>query len=200
MGRGVSAAGISFADDKLHVGGGNGPAAEAAGKSAGRKEPGTGEKKALPPDDRRRSQCGEIFSDQPSDWKKKHPDLGKQWLSLPGNMQLLVTPGILWPKFEDPEVGLNLAFCGSIKDEILDVASLALELISLLQRDYPELLAQRYKLEELSQTPLETMEAAARKRGCILPGKKIDYERIARVVLDEFRSGKIGKITLEKVK
>lgn len=125
---------------------------------------------------------------------------GKQWLSLPGNMQLLDTPGILWPKFEDPEVGLNLAFCGSIKDEILDVASLALELISLLQREYPELLAQRYKLEELPQTPLETMEAAARKRECILPGKKIDYERIARVVLDEFRSGKIGKITLEKVK
>ena len=125
---------------------------------------------------------------------------GKQWLSLPGNMQLLDTPGILWPKFEDPEVGLNLAFCGSIKDEILDVASLALELISLLQRDYPELLAQRYKLEGLPQTPLETMEAAAQKRGCILPGKKIDYERIARVVLDEFRSGKIGKITLEKVK
>lgn len=125
---------------------------------------------------------------------------GKQWLSLPGNMQLLDTPGILWPKFEDPEVGLNLAFCGSIKDEILDVASLALELISLLQREYPELLVQRYKLEELSQAPLETMEAAAQKRGCILPGKKIDYERIARVVLDEFRSGKIGKITLEKVK
>lgn len=125
---------------------------------------------------------------------------GKQWLSLPGNMQLLDTPGILWPKFEDPEVGRNLAFCGSIKDEILDVASLALELISLLQREYPELLAQRYKLEELPQTPLETMEAAAQKRGCILPGKKIDYERIARVVLDEFRAGKIGKITLEKVK
>ncbi|WP_415930539.1 ribosome biogenesis GTPase YlqF [Zhenpiania hominis] len=125
---------------------------------------------------------------------------GKQWLSLPGNMQLLDTPGILWPKFEDPEVGLNLAFCGSIKDEILDVASLALELISLLQREYPELLAQRYKLEELPQTSLETMEAAAQKRGCILPGKKIDYERIARVVLDEFRAGKIGKITLEKVK
>ena len=125
---------------------------------------------------------------------------GKQWLSLPGNMQLLDTPGILWPKFEEPEVGLNLAFCGSIKDEILDVASLALELISLLQREYPELLAQRYKLEELPQTPLETMEAAAQKRGCILPGKKIDYERIARVVLDEFRAGKIGKITLEKVK
>lgn len=125
---------------------------------------------------------------------------GKQWLSLPGNMQLLDTPGILWPKFEDPKAGLNLAFCGSIKDEILDVASLALELISLLQREYPALLRQRYKLEELPEAPLETMEAMALKRGCILPGKKIDYERIANVVLDEFRSGTIGKITLEKVK
>lgn len=125
---------------------------------------------------------------------------GKQWLSLPGNMQLLDTPGILWPKFEDPKAGLNLAFCGSIKDEILDVASLALELISLLQREYPALLRQRYKLEELPEAPLETMEAMALKRGCILPGKKIDYERIANVVLDEFRAGTIGKITLEKVK
>lgn len=124
---------------------------------------------------------------------------GKQWLNLPGNMQLLDTPGILWPKFEDPKVGLNLAFCGSIKDEILDIADLALELIAILQRDYPELLQERYKLESLEETPLETMEAMALKRGCILPGKKIDYERIAKVVLDEFRAGTIGKITLEQV-
>lgn len=122
---------------------------------------------------------------------------GKQWLNLPGNIQLLDTPGILWPKFEDPQAGLNLAFCGSIKDEILDMADLALELISVLRRDYPELLAARYKLEELGETPLETMEAMAAKRGCILSGKKIDYERIARVVLDEFRAGTIGRITLE---
>lgn len=123
---------------------------------------------------------------------------GKQWLNLPGNIQLLDTPGILWPKFEDPKTGLNLAFCGSIKDEILDVADLALELISVLQVNYPELLRQRYKLDELPEAPLDTMEAMALKRGCILPGKKIDYDRIAKVALDEFRAGVIGNITLEK--
>lgn len=122
---------------------------------------------------------------------------GKQWLKLQNNMQLLDTPGILWPKFEDPRAGLNLAFCGSIKDEILDVPTLGMELIGVLAESYPELLKERYKLEELGETPLENMEAMAVKRGCILPGKRIDYERIGRLVLDEFRAGKIGKITLE---
>ena len=125
---------------------------------------------------------------------------GKQWLSLQNGMQLLDTPGILWPKFEDPKVGLNLAFCGSIKDEILDVASLALELIGVLQESYPELLMSRYKLDELVEMPLENMEAIAQKRGFILPGKRIDYERCGKTVLDEFRGGVIGNITLEKVK
>lgn len=124
---------------------------------------------------------------------------GKQWLGLENGMQLLDTPGILWPKFEDPQVGLNLAFCGSIKDEILDTASLALELIKVLQRDYPQLLRERYKLDELDEDALVNMEAIAAKRGFILPGKRIDYERCARTVLDEFRGGKIGNITLEKV-
>lgn len=124
---------------------------------------------------------------------------GKQWLGLENGMQLLDTPGILWPKFEDPKVGLNLAFCGSIKDEILDTASLALELIKVLQRDYPQLLKERYKLDELDEDALVNMEAIAAKRGFILPGKRIDYERCARTLLDEFRSGKIGNITLEKV-
>lgn len=124
---------------------------------------------------------------------------GKQWLGLENGMQLLDTPGILWPKFEDPQVGLNLAFCGSIKDEILDTASLALELIKVLQRDYPQLLRERYKLDELDEDALVNMETIAAKRGFILPGKRIDYERCARTLLDEFRSGKIGKITLEKV-
>ena len=124
---------------------------------------------------------------------------GKQWLGLENGMQLLDTPGILWPKFEDPKVGLNLAFCGSIKDEILDTASLALELIKVLQRDYPQLLRERYKLDELDEDALVNMEAIAAKRGFILPGKRIDYERCARTLLDEFRSGKIGTITLEKV-
>lgn len=123
---------------------------------------------------------------------------GKQWLRLQNNMQLLDTPGILWPKFEDPKVGLNLAFCGSIKDEILDVPTLGMELTEVLAENYPDLLSERYKLEELAKMPLENMENMALKRGCILPGKRIDYERIAKLVLDEFRGGKIGRITLER--
>lgn len=123
---------------------------------------------------------------------------GKQWLKLANNMQLLDTPGILWPKFEDPKAGLNLAFCGSIKDEILDVPTLGMELIGVLAEDYPDLLQERYKLDEIAETPLENMENMAMKRGCILPGKRIDYERIGKLVLDEFRGGKIGRITLEE--
>lgn len=123
---------------------------------------------------------------------------GKQWLNLENGMQLLDTPGILWPKFEDPKAGLDLAFCGSIKDEILDVATLALELIKVLQADYPELLTARYKLEDLGETGLETMEKIAEKRGFIQSGKRIDYERTGRTVLDEFRAGTIGRITLER--
>ncbi len=123
---------------------------------------------------------------------------GKQWLTLPAGMQLLDTPGILWPKFEDPLVGRNLAYCGSIKDEVMDPSELALSLIEVLSTDYPDLLCNRYKLEEISATPLETMEGIAEKRGFILSGKRIDYERCGRTVLDEFRSGKIGRITLEK--
>ena len=124
---------------------------------------------------------------------------GKQWLKLQNNMQLLDTPGILWPKFEDPKAGLNLAFCGSIKDEILDVPTLGMELIGVLAENYPDLLQERYKLDEIAETPLENMENMAMKRGCILPGKRIDYERIGKLVLDEFRSAKIGRITLESV-
>lgn len=122
---------------------------------------------------------------------------GKQWLNLQNDMQLLDTPGILWPKFEDPKAGLDLAFCGSIKDEILDIATLALELIKVLQPEYPELLKERYKLEELGESALETMELIAGKRGFIQSGKRIDYERTAKTVLDEFRAGTIGRITLE---
>lgn len=122
---------------------------------------------------------------------------GKQWLAIDNGMQLLDTPGILWPKFEDPKVGLNLAFCGSIKDEILDIADLCLELIKVLQKDYPELLKERYKLDSLDDDALINMENIALKRGFIMPGKRIDYERTAKTVLDEFRAGIIGKITLE---
>lgn len=125
---------------------------------------------------------------------------GKQWLTLSNGMQLLDTPGILWPKFEDPEVGLNLAFCGSIKDDILGVQDLGFELIRVLGESYPDLLKQRYKLDEISDEPIENMDNIAIKRGLIMSGKRIDYERTGRTVLDEFRSGKIGRITLEHVK
>ncbi len=123
---------------------------------------------------------------------------GKQWLALGDDIMLLDTPGILWPKFEDPRVGLDLAFCGSIKDEIMDLPTLGMELIGRLVEDHPDKFCARYRLEEIAGTPLETMEAVARKRGFLLPGKRIDYERTARTVLDEFRAGTIGRITLEK--
>lgn len=124
---------------------------------------------------------------------------GKQWVTLGNKMQLLDTPGILWPKFEDHNVGVNLAFCGSIKDEIMDISDLALELIKELSIKYPHLLIKRYNIEKICDTPLETMEAIARKRGFIRSGNRIDYERAGRIIMDEFRLGWIGRITLENV-
>ena len=124
---------------------------------------------------------------------------GNQWIRLNKSVELLDTPGILWPKFEDPDVGLNLAFCGSIKDDILGVQDLGYELIRVLGERYPELLRERYKLEEISDQAIENMDNIALKRGFIMSGKRIDYERTGRTVLDEFRGGKIGRITLEGV-
>lgn len=123
---------------------------------------------------------------------------GKQWVTLQNGMQLLDTPGILWPKFEDRNVGLKLAFCGSIKDDILGVQDLAFELIKLLEKEYPQNLIDRYKLDGIKEETIDNMDAIALKRGFIMSGKRIDYERTGRIVLDEFRSGKIGKITLER--
>ncbi len=123
---------------------------------------------------------------------------GKQWLTLKNGMQLLDTPGILWPKFEDKHVGMNLAFCGSIKDEIMDLETLALELVKVLLQDYSGLLEARYKVEEISNDGLEAMEQIGRKRGFLFSGNRIDYERTARTILDEFRAGKTGCVTLEK--
>ncbi len=122
---------------------------------------------------------------------------GKQWLNLGPDIQLLDTPGILWPKFEDPQTGLNLAFCGSVKDETMDLSDLALALIAVLSEMHAPLLTDRYRLATLGSTPIETMEAIAESRGYLLSRGRIDYERTARTVLDEFRSGILGKITLE---
>lgn len=124
---------------------------------------------------------------------------GKQWVTLQNGMQLLDTPGILWPKFQDQRVGLYLAFCGSIRDEILDTQDLAYELIKVLETRYPEALMSRYKLDEIYPETLENMDAIAMKRGFLMQGKRIDYERTGRTVIDEYRSGKLGRITLEPV-
>ena len=122
----------------------------------------------------------------------------KQWVRLKGNLELLDTPGILWPKFEDQEVALNLAFSRAIKDEILDIDTLGLKFIEKLMEIEPEKLKARYKLEELGETPLETMEMIGRKRGFILGRQELDYTRIAQTVLNEYREGKIGQISLEE--
>lgn len=125
---------------------------------------------------------------------------GKQWVRLKGDIEMLDTPGILWPKFENEKVALNLAFTGAIKDDVLDVETIALRLIEKLSEIEPEKLAGKYKLDELGETPLDTMETIGKKRGCILPGREYDYTRIANIVLQEFRSGMMGRITLERPK
>ena len=122
---------------------------------------------------------------------------GKQWVRLKGNLELLDTPGILWPKFEDQKIALNLAFTRAIKDEILDIDTLGLKFIEKMSEIEPEKLKARYKLDSLGEEPLETMEMIGRKRGFILGRNELDYTRIATTVLNEFRDGKIGRITLE---
>ncbi|SHE33605.1 ribosome biogenesis GTPase A [Tissierella praeacuta DSM 18095] len=120
-----------------------------------------------------------------------------QWIKTKGNLELLDTPGILWPKFEDPEVGLNLAFTGAIKDEILDIETLALKLIEKLANYFPNFLNNRYNIEIEGKSYLNIMEEIAKRRGCILKGGEIDYTKVSNIILDEFRKGVIGKITLE---
>lgn len=122
----------------------------------------------------------------------------KQWIKTKLGIELMDTPGVLWPKFEDEIVGLNLAFTGAIKDEIMDTEELALKIVERLQETNPEELMTRYKLTELHENPLDNLDAIARKRGAIMSGNQIDYNRIAGIILDEFRGGKIGKISLEK--
>lgn len=122
---------------------------------------------------------------------------GKQWIRLNKNVELLDTPGILWPKFEDQSVGLRLALIGSIKDDILNIDELSLELIQILREEYPGVLKERYGMEE-EGTPAEMLEKIALNRGCIKKGNEVDYAKAAALVLDEFRTGKLGKISLEK--
>ena len=121
---------------------------------------------------------------------------GKQWIHLNKSVELLDTPGILWPKFEDQSVGLKLAMIGSIKDEILNMDELSLELLAAIRAHYPGLIGERFEIDE-DGTNVELLERIGQKRQCLLKGGQIDYTKTAKLVLDEFRSGKIGRITLE---
>ena len=123
---------------------------------------------------------------------------GKQWVTVDRSLQLLDTPGILWPKFEDPEVGLKLAYTGAVKEGVIDLEELACALMELLHRDYPDTLSERYKVQAEPGTPgYQLLEIAGKNRGFLLPGGKIHTERMAKVLVDEFRSGKLGRFTLE---
>lgn len=124
---------------------------------------------------------------------------GNQWFTIGGGIELLDTPGVLWPKFDDKEVGQKLAFTGAVKDTVVDIESLCLDLLKYMSRLYPERLCERYKLDSIEGLePLELMELIAKKRGMILRGGDYDYERVSVMLLDEFRGGKLGRITLEE--
>ena len=122
----------------------------------------------------------------------------KQWIRIGADVDLLDTPGILWPKFEDREVGLKLAFTGAVSDEIYDMENVAHLLLMALRRDHPERLQERFKCKDaLPEATEELMEMIGRKRGCLLKGGRIDLEKVQHILLSEFRMGKFGKISLD---
>lgn len=123
---------------------------------------------------------------------------GKQWFTLGGSLEVLDTPGMLWPKLTGAHTGENLAYTGAVRDDILDIEMLSGNLMQVLSEHYPQRLAERYRVE-LGDSPAghELLERAAKKRGFLLPGGVCDTERMARILLDEFRAGKLGRITLE---
>ena len=131
---------------------------------------------------------------------------GKQWVSIDKDVELLDMPGILWPKFDDQSVGMNLAYTGAVKDDILDVETLGCHLMAYLGEHYPDALKAAYKLSALPEREAEEndiaygyrlLEAAGKKRGFLISGGEVDTERMAKILLDEFRSAKLGRFTLE---
>lgn len=121
-----------------------------------------------------------------------------RWFFIGSGIELLDTPGVLWPKFEDPEVGFKLAFIGSVKDQILDIQEIAVRLLVILQKNYADRLTERYKIEDFEELePYELLELIAKKRGMLLRKGEYDTERAAVMLLDEYRSGKLGRITLD---
>ena len=133
----------------------------------------------------------------------------KQWVRIGQNIELLDTPGVLWPKFEDEQVALNLAYVGAIKDEVMPKTDVAYQLLKLLYKDYKDKIILKYKLTEEEQNSIiskdeknniiELMNIIARKRGAIISGGEIDYEKVSNMILNDFRTGKIGRITLEQI-
>ena len=123
---------------------------------------------------------------------------GKQWVSIADTIELLDTPGVLWPKFARQEDAQRLAFTGAIKDDVVDIQWLACLLLSVLRSDYPALIKERFKLEDLDGDVYELLKKIGRKRGMLISGGEIDTERASIMLLDEFRGGKLGKISLEK--
>ena len=133
----------------------------------------------------------------------------KQWVRIGQNIELLDTPGVLWPKFEDEKVALNLAYVGAIKDEVMPKTDVAYQLLKLLYKDYKDKIILKYKLTEEEQNSIiskdeqnniiELMDIIARKRGAIISGGEIDYEKVSNMILNDFRTGKIGRITLEQI-
>lgn len=136
----------------------------------------------------------------------------KQWIKVEDGIELMDTPGVLWPKFQTEEIGLNLAFTGTIKDDILEKTEIAFQLMKYLINNYAQNVIERFKLDESSVKKimeqdieendkiLEIIDMIAKKRGAILSGARIDYEKISGIILEDFRSGKIGRITIEKAK
>ena len=122
---------------------------------------------------------------------------GKQWITLKSGTMLLDTPGILWPKFDDEVIGQKLAFSGAIKDEIIDIEELALYFIEFMKNKYPENLKERYKITDLDKENVDIMFDIGKKRGCVISGGDIDYTRAAKLIMDDFRSCNLGKLTLE---
>ena len=123
-----------------------------------------------------------------------------RWFVIGNGMELLDTPGVLWPKFDDPKVGDKLAFIGSVKDTVVDCETLAVRLLEIMQTEYADRLSERYKISDFADLqPWELLELIGRKRGMMIKGGEVDYTRVSVMLLDEYRGGKLGKITLDRV-
>jgi ribosome biogenesis GTPase A len=122
---------------------------------------------------------------------------GKQWIHINKNLELLDTPGILWPKFDDKLVGMRLAMIGSMNDQVINLEDLSFEILKFIKENYPGFISARYEMDE-DREILEIMDEIGRIRGCLKKGSMIDYEKLAGVIADDFRSGRLGRITLER--